>query len=169
MGPETVPPAGQSLSGTERAPRVANGEREATATAPGARLASAVMFVRDLDSSVSFYRELLGMTVTVADNTAALLVSADGFQLYVRSMGPNAAHALGGVGVQYVIWTAPDLEGLRRCERLLRDGGGHVRTRTADGFTLVEGRDPSDVPVVLTYPGPDQAMRHEIMARIYEW
>jgi catechol 2,3-dioxygenase-like lactoylglutathione lyase family enzyme len=47
------------------------------------------MFVHDLDSSVSFYRELLGMTVTVADNTAALLVSADGFQLYVRSMGPN--------------------------------------------------------------------------------
>jgi len=36
-----------------------------------------ICLVRDLDSSVSFYRELLGMTVTVADNTAALLVSAE--------------------------------------------------------------------------------------------
>lgn len=127
------------------------------------------MFVQDLDESMIFYRGLLSMEVTVRSTSAALLASADGFQLYLRSMGPNAGHPLGGVGVQYVIWTARDHEDLRRCERLLKDGDAHVRTQTAEGFTLVEGRDPSGVPVMVTYPGPDQAVRHEIMSRIYAW
>lgn len=139
------------------------------ATVGDVRLASAVMFVHDLDASVAFYRELLRMEVTVRRDSAALLVGRAGFQLYLRSMGPSAQHALGGVGVQYVIWTAPDHEDLLRCEHLLKDAHAHVGTQTADGFTLVEGRDPSGVPVVVTYPGPDQAVRHEIMSRIYAW
>lgn len=68
-----------------------------------------------------------------------------------------------------MIWTAPDHEDLLRCERLLKDGCAHVRTQTADAFTLVEGCDPSGVPVMVTYPWPDQAVRHEIMSRIYAW
>jgi catechol 2,3-dioxygenase-like lactoylglutathione lyase family enzyme len=127
------------------------------------------MFVGDLESSVRFYCELLNMNVTVRSNAAALLANPDGFQLYLRSVGPNAQHALGGIGVQHVIWTAHDAEDRRQCERFLREAGGHVRTQTADGFTLVEGRDPSDLPVVITYPGPDEAVRHEIMSRIYSW
>lgn len=78
MGPEDSP----AEAGTER--DVANlgstvdsgGERS-----PRLRLASAVMFVHSLDRSVAFYRELLALDVTVADSTAALLVSPDGFQL----------------------------------------------------------------------------------------
>ena len=135
----------------------------------GARLASAVMFVNDMDSSVSFYCELLGMEVTIRSTSAALLVSADGFQLYLRAMGDHAQHAVGGIGVQYVIWTAADNEDLRRCEQFLKDRSIHVRTQSGDGFTLVEGRDPNSVPFVMTYPGPDQAVRHEIMSRIYSW
>jgi catechol 2,3-dioxygenase-like lactoylglutathione lyase family enzyme len=166
MGPETV----RGLAGDARAPAAGGSGRAAPAAVTReARLASAVMFVHDLDASVSFYRELLSMEVTVRSTSAALLASAAGFQLYLRSMGPDAQHALGGVGVQYVIWTAPDQEDLRRCERLLKDRGVHVRTQTADDFTLVEGRDPSGLPVVVTYPGPDQAVRHEIMSRIYAW
>ncbi|MEU7837313.1 VOC family protein [Nonomuraea sp. NPDC049129] len=58
--------------------------------APRVRLASVVMFVRDLDVSVDFYRELLGMEVRVRSATAALLVSADSLQVYLRAMGTNA-------------------------------------------------------------------------------
>jgi hypothetical protein len=109
------------------------------------------------------------MEVTVRGNSAALLVGADESQLYLRAVGPDALHALGSVGVQYVIWTAADDEDLRRCEQFLRERSAHVNTWTADGFTLVEGRDPSGVPVMVTYPGPDQAVRHEIISRIYAW
>lgn len=146
----------------------ADEHRDSAAQTHGVRLASAVMFVGDLEPSVRFYCELLNMNVTVRGNAAAPLGNPDGFQLYLRSVGPNAQHALGEI-VQYVIWTAHDPEDLRQCERFLRNAGGHVRTQSADGFTLVEGRDPSHLPVVITYPGPDEAVRHEIMSRIYSW
>ena len=133
------------------------------------RLATAVMFVTELERSVAFYRELLGWPVTVRDNTAALLVGPDGFQLYLRSMGKNAQHPLGHVGIQYLIWTAEDEADLRRCERILRAQSRHVSSQDGDGFSLVEGRGPDNVPVLVTFPGPDQAPRHLIMQRIYEW
>jgi predicted thioesterase/catechol 2,3-dioxygenase-like lactoylglutathione lyase family enzyme len=133
------------------------------------RLASAVMFVHELDRSVAFYRELLGLDVTLRDDGVALLVSPDGYQLYLRSMGPRDPHPLGHIGIQYVIWTAEDEDDLRRCERVLRVHSTRVSVQTVDGFTIVEGRGPDDVPVLITFPGPDQAPRHEILQRIYQW
>ena len=142
---------------------------EQTAITPSVRLSSVVVFVADLDSSSAFYAELLGMEVTVRTTSAVLLVAPEGAQLYLRAMGPSTAHVLGSIGVQYVIWTAASDEDLRRCEQFLHDRAAHVQTQAEDGFTLVEGRDPSGVPVVMTYPGPDHATRHVIMSRIYSW
>jgi catechol 2,3-dioxygenase-like lactoylglutathione lyase family enzyme len=136
---------------------------------PRLRLASAVMFVRELERSVSFYRELLALEVAVSDNTAALLVSPEGFQLYLRSMGPGAHHPLGQVGIQYLIWTADGEADLRRCEQVLRAWSGYVTRQTVDGFTVVEGRGPDGVPVLVTYPGPDEVPRHQLRRRIYQW
>lgn len=136
---------------------------------PRLRLASAVMYVQELERSVAFYRELLGLEVTHRDETAALLVTPEGFQLYLRSMGLGTQHPLGSVGIQYVVWTADGEEDLRRCERVLRAHSDHVSSQSVDGFTWVEGRGPDDVPVVVTYPGPDQAPRHRILQRIYQW
>jgi hypothetical protein len=116
---------------------------------------------------VSFYRDLLAMDVRIRNHTAALLVSPDGFQLYLRSMGAGAQHPLGHVGIQYLVWTAGSKDDLRRCEHLLARSG-HVTSQTVDGITVVEGRGPDDVPIVVTYPGPDQAPR-QIPPRIYEW
>ncbi len=135
----------------------------------GVRLATAVMFVAELEPSVRFYHELFGMEVRVRDEYAALLISADGSQLYLRDKGRRASHSLGSVGVQYVIWAAADEEGLRRCERILKERSAHVATLDVEGFTLVEGRDPNGLPVMITYPGPGLVERHQIMARIYSW
>jgi hypothetical protein len=52
---------------------------------------------------------------------------------------------------------------------VLKGRSAHVSTWAADGFHLVEGRDPSGVPLMVAYPGPDEAARHEIMSRIYAW
>jgi catechol 2,3-dioxygenase-like lactoylglutathione lyase family enzyme len=134
-------------------------------------LASAVMFVSDLDRAVAFYAELLAWTITVHTIDAALLTCPDGFQLYLRRRGPRAPHGLGHIGVQYLIWTAPSESDLDRCERVLRRRSGQVTVTRSnlDGFTLIEGRDPDNSPILIAYPGPQEAPRHQVMQRIYQW
>lgn len=135
----------------------------------GGRLGSAVMFVQDLDRSVNFYQAVLELELTDRSQTAALLSSSSGTQLILRAMGANAVHALGSVGVQYVTWTAATRDDLHRCEAALKERSAHRDTRASGGVTAVEGRDPDDIVVMITYPGPDQAPLRELPARIYGW
>jgi catechol 2,3-dioxygenase-like lactoylglutathione lyase family enzyme len=137
--------------------------------AHGSRLESAVMFVQNLDRSVDFYREVLELEVSDHSPTAALLTSGSGSQLVLRAMGSGAVHALGGVGVQYVIWTAADEEDLDRCERALKKLSAHRDTRIGGPVKAVEGRDPDDIVVMIIYPGPNEAPMHELPVRIYGW
>ena len=137
--------------------------------AHGARLDSVVMFVHDLNRSVSFYSDILKLHVADRSATAALLIGAKRSQLILRAMGRGAEHALGGVGVQYVIWTADGPDDLTRCEKVLKDRSAWRDTRTTEHVTAVEGRDPDDIVVMITYPGPDQAPLHELPVRIYGW
>jgi catechol 2,3-dioxygenase-like lactoylglutathione lyase family enzyme len=137
--------------------------------AHGARIDSAVMFVQDLDRSVSFYTDVLGLEITDRDTTAALLSSAGRSHLIIRAMGTGAVHALGGVGVQYIIWTAADQDDLDRAERVLKERSAHVDTRRSGPVSAVEGRDPDNIAVMVTYPGPDQEPLHKLPSRIYGW
>ena len=127
------------------------------------------MFVQDLDRSVAFYRELLDLEISDRSPTACLLTSASGSQLILRAMGGGAVHSLGGVGVQYVIWTAADEEDLDRCERMLKKLSAHRETRIGGPVKAVEGRDPDDIVVMIIYPGPNEAPLHELPVRIYGW
>jgi catechol 2,3-dioxygenase-like lactoylglutathione lyase family enzyme len=137
--------------------------------AQGARVNSVVMFVRELDRSVSFYLDVLALAVADRSPTATLLAGPSGTQLILRAMGANAEHSLGGIGAQYVIWTADGKEDLDRCERALRQRSAHRDTRVSGQVVAVEGRDPDDITVMIIYPGPDQAPLHELPARIYGW
>ena len=137
--------------------------------ANGARIGSAVMFVQDLDRSVSFYQDVLALDVRDRTATAALLVSSARSQLILRSMGSGAAHPLGGVGVQYVIWTAADEADLDRCERALKELSAYRESRVSGQVRAVEGRDPDDIVVMVLYPGPDQLPNQELPVRIYGW
>jgi catechol 2,3-dioxygenase-like lactoylglutathione lyase family enzyme len=136
--------------------------------AQGARISSVVMFVQDLDRSVSFYEELLALKVADRSATAALLASVDGTQLILRAMG-GGVHSLGGVGVQYVIWTAPSREDLDRCERVLKQRSAHLDTRASGRTTAVEGRDPDNITVMIIHPGPEEEPLHQLPVRIYGW
>ena len=137
--------------------------------AHGSRIGSVVIFVQNLDRSVNFYRELLALDVVDRSPTAALLLSSDGCQLILRAMGASVVHTLGAVGVQYVIWTAADEKDLDRCERVLKEFSAHTETRTGGPAKAVEGHDPDDIVVMITYPGPDQLPLHELPVRIYGW
>jgi catechol 2,3-dioxygenase-like lactoylglutathione lyase family enzyme len=136
--------------------------------ADGTRIGSVVMFVQDLDRSVSFYQELLALEVADRSATAALLTSVNGSQLILRAMG-GGVHSLGGVGVQYVIWTAPGNEDLERIERVLKQRSAHLDTRTSGSTTAVEGRDPDNIAVIVIYPGPEEEPLHKLPVRIYGW
>jgi catechol-2,3-dioxygenase len=137
--------------------------------AEGARVGSVIMFVHDLDRSEAFYTDVLALEVADRSTTAALLSKAGGVNLILRAMGREAPHPLGSVGVQYVVWTAAGEEDLARCERALAERGALRDTRSSGGVSVVEGRDPDDVAVVISYPGPDQKPLRELPARIYGW
>jgi catechol 2,3-dioxygenase-like lactoylglutathione lyase family enzyme len=83
------------------------------------RLASLVMFVSDLNASIAFYNELLGTQVTIINDTAALSVAADGNQIYLREIGKRGSHSLGGLGLQYMLWSAGSAEDFARTEKVL--------------------------------------------------
>ena len=137
--------------------------------AQGARLGSVVMFVHELDRSMEFYADVLALETTDRSPTAALLTSPAGAGLILRAMGQTAPHPLGSVGVQYVVWTAAGEEDLARCERVLAARGAHRDTRSNGGLTVVEGRDPNDIVLMVIYPGPDQLPLRELPVRIYGW
>jgi catechol 2,3-dioxygenase-like lactoylglutathione lyase family enzyme len=138
-------------------------------TGARARLASVVMFVSDLSRSVLFYTELLGLRPTIENESVALLVGPDGSQLYLREIGDKATHALCSIGTQYVLWTAASEADLRACETILQTKSDRVTMTDEGGFELLEARDPDDVPVIITFPGPDEVARERIISRIYEW
>ena len=134
----------------------------------GARLGSAVLFVRDLNRSAGFYEEILELRVTDRSPTAVLL-TGDGAQLILRAVGGNAPHPLGAVGVQYVVWNASSADDLHRAEQALTQRQAHRVTRTSDGVTAVEGRDPDEIAVMITHPGPDEHPMTSLPSRIYGW
>jgi catechol 2,3-dioxygenase-like lactoylglutathione lyase family enzyme len=137
--------------------------------AQSVRLGSVIMFVHDLDRSVPFYTSVLGLEVADRSPTAALLTNAEGAALVLRAMGRGADRALGSIGVQYVVWTAAGKQDLDRCERALREREAHRETRSHGEVGIVEGRDPDDIVVMITYPGPDEVPLHELPVRVYGW
>jgi hypothetical protein len=54
--------------------------------------------------------------------------------------GSNAPHALGSIGVQYVIRTADRKEDLDRAEGVLRGRSAHRQTRSSGEVVAAEGR-----------------------------
>jgi catechol-2,3-dioxygenase len=133
--------------------------------AEGVRLSAAVVFVRNLEKSVSFYRDLLGLEVVDRSTTAALLTSAGGSQLVLRQFGNNAPHPLGSIGVQYLFWSAASRDHLDRLAEALRRNSAYRETRTDEDVTVVEGRDPDDVPVIIYHGGDIR----KLPTRIYAW
>lgn len=135
----------------------------------GVRLSAAVVFVRNLQKSVGFYSELLGLDLVDRSSTAALLMAPDGSQLVLRESGGNAPHPLGSVGVQYLAWSTPTRDDLDRRAEILRRNSAYTETRTHQEGTVVEGRDPDDIPVMIFYAPDGQPLMRKLPTRIYAW
>ena len=136
--------------------------------AEGIRLSAAVIFVRELQRSEEFYRQLLALDVEIASAEVVILLGPAGNRLVLRARA-GASRMPGSVGVQYLIWAARDAEDLDRCEKLLKARGALVSTALDHGVTVLEGRDPDNIPVILIYPaGPASGMTW-LPARLYAY
>ncbi len=134
----------------------------------GLRLSAAVVFVRELARSEDFYRDLLELNTEIASPQAVLLAGPDGDHLVLRVLA-RAPHLLGGIGVQYLIWTARDAADLQRCENVLKARDVFVSTTQEQGATVVEGHDPDDIPVLLVYPPSASVSMTALPTRILEY
>ncbi|WP_307630139.1 VOC family protein [Nocardia vaccinii] len=130
-----------------------------------ARIASCLMRVSDLERSVDFYRDVFRCNVAIHEPDAALLLTPDGFQLYLRTHEAINTRDINDVGVEQIIWSAGSEEELRQIEQRLRAHYPSTYTNTLNGITFVDGVDPDDIRVLITYPTPEQLPREVIDRR----
>jgi catechol 2,3-dioxygenase-like lactoylglutathione lyase family enzyme len=137
--------------------------------AENVRLSAAVVFVSNLERSVTFYTEVLGLAVIDRSSTAALLGEDGGPQLVLRAFGENAAHPLGSLGVQYLIWMTDSRDDLDRRTALLQHRSAYKEEHTSGDTVMIEGRDPDDLVVMIGYQPPGQPALKALPARVYAW
>ena len=134
---------------------------------PRAKAASSVIFVAELERSVSFYQRLFNCTVPVRQGNGALLLTPDGFQLYLVAKGSHQEHPTGGIGEHHLMWSTDSPAALAHFERVLKDLGGYTYTHTDGEVVFVEGRDPDGIRVVIAHPSPEQQPRSVLDGRLY--
>ena len=132
-----------------------------------ARISSSVMFVRDLGRSIEFYRDVFGCQPAILDLSAALLLSPDGFQLYLVHRGDRAQHPLGGIGVQYLIWAVESTDARDHFEQVLNDRGVRTSTHSSGGVEFLTAHDPDDIRVVIAHPSPRSLPRSLISSHVF--
>jgi catechol 2,3-dioxygenase-like lactoylglutathione lyase family enzyme len=138
---------------------------ETQTTRAAARVASSVMRVSDLDRSVRFYRDVFSCQVALREQDAALLLTPDGFQIYLTSQGPFRRHGAGPGGVQYLVWATDSEAELERITQRLLAYDPATYTHVENGVTFVEGCEPDHSRVIVAYPGPNLRPRELIAAR----
>ncbi|MFP5313089.1 MAG: VOC family protein [Actinomycetes bacterium] len=124
-----------------------------------AKAASSVLYVSELARSVNFYRNLFGCEVTLQSAEAALLLTAEGFQLYLIARGRHAQLHPSSLGYHLLMWATDNEQDLEGLKQALQESGSYVDTHTAGDVTFVEGRDPDGLRVIIAYPDPGQQPR----------
>lgn len=131
------------------------------------KVASSVLYVSELERSVSFYRDLFGCVVTLRSADAALLVTAEGFQLYIIERGTHAHRHPNGLGHHLLMWATDSPEGVESLKQALLGTGSYVDTHVSGGITFLEGRDPDGLRIVIAHPDPAHQPRSIIDSHLY--
>ena len=131
----------------------------------GARVASSVIRVVDVDRSVDFYSDVFSCRLALREPDAALLLTPDGFQLYLYSKHSPRRPGADTVGVQYLMWTTDSETELQRITERLRTHDPATYSHTENGLTLVEACEPDHGRIIVAYPGPGLLPRELIAAR----
>jgi catechol 2,3-dioxygenase-like lactoylglutathione lyase family enzyme len=131
-----------------------------------AHVASCVIRVSDLDRSLTFYRDVFSCRVVIRESDTALLLTPNGFQIYLHAKRSFRRHAAGATGVQYLMWATESEPDLQRIRQRLRTYDTAVYSHTENGVTFLEGCDPDGGRVIVAYPSPRQLPRTVIADRL---
>jgi catechol 2,3-dioxygenase-like lactoylglutathione lyase family enzyme len=129
-------------------------------------VASTVMWVTDLDRSVAFYRDVFCCRVALREPDTALLLTPDGFQIYLHSAGPSRRPRQATIGIQHLMWATDSQAELDRVTARLRAYDPWAYTHTENGVTFAEGCDPDHGRVIVAYPSPSRLPRELIASRL---
>lgn len=130
-----------------------------------ARVASCLMRVSHLDHSVKFYCHVFQCEVAICDKDAALLLTPDGFEIYLRTNEASRAGGITGVGVEQIMWSVGSEEELQQIEQRMRVHDPSAYSNTLGEISFVDGADPDGIRVLVTYPTPQQLPREVIDRR----
>jgi len=131
-----------------------------------ARIASCLMRVSDLDRSVKFYGDVFHCDVAIYEADAALLLTPDGFEIYLRTHEASRTGGITDIGVEQIIWSAGSEEELRRIEQRMRVHDPDTYSNTLGDMSFVDGADPDGIRVLITHPTPQQLPREIIDRRL---
>lgn len=111
-----------------------------------AKPASSVLYVSELDRSVTFYRDLFECEVALRSAEAALLLTSDGFQLYIIERGKHAQRHPNGLGYHLLMWATESHQGLERLQQTLQEMGSYIVADTATSQRASRSVRDSRVP-----------------------
>ncbi len=129
------------------------------------KVSSSMMHVSDLDRSVQFYRDVFSCTVELRAEDSALLLTPDGFQIYMHAKSAFHSGDAGATGVLYIMWSTDSEDEFAQVAQRFREHDPSASVQTADGLSLLDGCDPDGIRVVIAYPSPTQFPREVIAAR----
>ncbi len=129
------------------------------------RVWSCVIRVSNVAQSIDFYGDVFECQVTLREDDSALLLTPDGFQIYLRAHDPAKPRGIMNLGVEYVIWSVTSEAELTRIARRLQAHDPSTYTSTLHGVTFVDAIDPDHNRVLITYPTPQQVPREVIESR----
>lgn len=125
------------------------------------------MRVGDLDRSVEFYCDVFSCHVAIREPDTALLLTPEGFQLYLHSIGRSRRPDVRACGVEFLMWATDSESELERIRQRLRAHDVTTYSYTEDGLTFVEGCDPDRGRVIIAYPSPGKLPRKLIVSRLH--
>jgi catechol 2,3-dioxygenase-like lactoylglutathione lyase family enzyme len=151
----------------ERARLLADVPAAGSLASLSATVTSTIIFVADLRRSVDFYERVFGCRVSLLEDDAALMLAPDGFQLYLVSRGPRSSRASGSLGEQYFTWAVDSMDDLNQIAAELKTTNDYIDSHETEGVTFVQGRDPDDGRIIISYPSPRDHPRTSLDSRFY--
>lgn len=125
-----------------------------------------IIFVRDLDRSLDFYIRMLNCAVQISSTDAALMVTIDGFHIYLVAQGERAPHPVQTIGHHGLTWSVETADELLAFESAAKRENCYLDTHEEHGVTFVQARDPDDLRIIVAHPGPGESPRSVIPDRI---
>lgn len=141
-------------------------DRQTHESGGGVEVVAIVVRVSDLDRSLKFYCDVFSCRVAVHEADMALLLTPQGFEIYLHQNDEFHSRAAGARGVHHLMWATDSQSVLQRITDRLRAYDSAVYSYTVEGMTILEGVDPDGFRVIVAYPTPRQLPRTAIVERL---